>query len=240
MEDVKKVVIIKAGRKLPVLSAIAGDFEDWIMDAMGGEQSAFITVTVAEGEILPAPENVKAVLITGSAAMVTDHSAWVEKTAAWLRASLTGRIPMLGICFGHQLLAYALGGKVSDNPQGVEVGTVGLNTNSTAEKDDLFAGINTINVQTSHRQVVISLPADAVGLASTAMDPFHVFRYGDNIWGVQFHPEFNAAITREYICLYQSDLLAAGTDFEKKLGDCRETPEANSLLKKFSKIAGVK
>jgi len=239
VKDVKKIVIIKAGRKLPGLSAIAGDFEDWIMDSMDCEQSAFMTVSVVEGEMLPAPENVKAILITGSAAMVTDRCEWMLKTAAWLRESAAEAIPMLGICFGHQLLAYALGGKVSDNPQGVEVGTVRLNALAAAEQDDLFAGINVINVQASHRQVVTGLPAGAVNLASTAMDPFHVFRYGENIWGVQFHPEFNATITGEYIRLYKADLQAAGVDLEQKLGGCRETPEANSLLKKFCQIAGV-
>lgn len=236
----KKILIIKAGEKLSNLSTVNGDFEDWIMDSMGDMRSEFLTVSVAEDELLPRYERLKGVLVTGSAAMVGDRLDWIKRTAAWLQESTKQSVPILGICFGHQLLAHALGGKVAANPKGLEVGTVACHINAEAVDDDLFRGMCDLPVQASHRQAVIRLPDNAVCLASTEMDVNHAFRFGDSAWGVQFHPEFNASITREYIRYYSTDGHTQVLDSERKLKDCSETPEANSILKKFSEMIGIK
>jgi GMP synthase (glutamine-hydrolysing) len=70
------------------------------------------------------------------------------------------------------------------------------------------------------------------------MDNNHAFRCGDLIWGVQFHPEFNAAITRKYIAYYQDDLLQAGIEPAQKIQACQETLTANTILQRFSELAG--
>ena len=220
MSGSQTILIIKAGTKLPSLADKEGDFEQWIMAATGRATDAFTVVSVANGESLPDPAAVSAVLITGSGAMVTDRSDWIEGTAAWLRALAGRSVPVLGICFGHQLLAYALGGVVMNNPKGVEVGTVDMYLADAAASDPLFAGMHDMPVQASHRQCVMQLPPAAIRLATTDMDDNHAFRYGDVIWGVQFHPEFNAAITRKYIEYYQDDLLQAGIEPAQKIQAC--------------------
>ncbi|RYF49524.1 MAG: glutamine amidotransferase, partial [Comamonadaceae bacterium] len=70
------------------------------------------------GETLPAPHAVAGAIITGSWNMVTDREDWSELTAAWVREAFAGDVPLLGICYGHQLMAHALGGVVDYHPQG--------------------------------------------------------------------------------------------------------------------------
>ena len=85
------------------------------------------------GEALPDPRSVRAVVVTGSAAMVTSREPWSERTAAWLCETVEVKTPVLGICYGHQLLAHALGGRVEDNPQGRHIGTVDVTLTDAAE-----------------------------------------------------------------------------------------------------------
>jgi GMP synthase (glutamine-hydrolysing) len=131
------MLIIKTGATLPTMAARRGDFEDWILAGLGTDVDRTMVVDVYNGDILPAYCDVCGAVITGSNAMVTDHHDWSERTAAWLRGAVERDIPTLGICYGHQLLAYALGGEVSDNPNGLEVGTVEVHLNGTARADRL-------------------------------------------------------------------------------------------------------
>ncbi len=239
MKSRQAILIIKAGTKLSSLADTAGDFEQWIISAMHRPTEDFSIISVATGDVLPDPASISAVVITGSTAMVTDSSAWVDSTVTWLRQLADTAVPVLGICFGHQLLAHTFGGDVLDNPQGVEVGTVDMYLTDAAANDALFADMQNMKVQTSHRQAVMQLPATAIRLASTAMDKNHAFRYRDNIWGVQFHPEFNAAITCKYIEYYRQDLLQAGLDMTQKIQACHETVAANKILQRFSGLIGI-
>jgi len=230
----KKILIIKAGKKLPALSHVEGDFEDWISSGMGLSQAEFEVISVFEGTELPDCLRYKAVLITGSSAMVTDHTDWIENTAAWLRQAVEQQLPVLGICFGHQLLAYALGGQVADNPNGVEVGSVEAKRCLDAAGDVFLDGSGKLWVQASHRQCVTRLPEAAVCLLTTDMDKHHAFRFRDHVWGFQFHPEFNVEITRQYIHYYADDLHSSDRDEQHLSSECRQTPEAHSCLRSFS------
>ena len=112
------LLIIKPGQKLPALAAVPGDFDDWILQRLGPLQEAVRVVKVHEGEPLPAHGEVNAVIITGSGAMVTDGSDWIEASAAWLRQAVAVNLPVFGICFGHQLLAHGLGSSIRQNDSG--------------------------------------------------------------------------------------------------------------------------
>lgn len=231
----KPLLIIKPGAKLDELNSIDGDFDDWILAGMQWPGDV-IVCRVHDNEILPAINGVCGVVITGSGAMVTDNEPWMEITADWLRKAST-QIPVLGICFGHQLLANAMGGDVSINSRGVEVGCVEIKLKKAAKDDPLFGKLPTrLLANASHLQSVIELPAGAVCLASSELEKNHAFRIGDRVWGVQFHPEFNAEITRYYIDFYRDKLQEQGRKTETLHGQLADTPEAVRVLLNFSQL----
>jgi GMP synthase (glutamine-hydrolysing) len=186
------LLIIKPGQKLPALAHVPGDFDAWILQGMGSPAVTTQVVRVHEGEPLPDAALVRAVVVTGSGAMVTDGSGWIEATAAWLRGAAERGLPMLGICFGHQLLAHALGGRVDDNPNGIEVGTVQVDWMPAARGDWLLEGLpEQTPLQVSHRQSVLSLPPGARWLARSLLERHHALQaYIDGAWCDGAHGRF--------------------------------------------------
>lgn len=234
------LLVIKAGEKLPALASVAGDFEDWIARGMGVAPAAMRAVSVYHGASLPEPATVKAVVITGSGAMVTDDSEWIRSSAAWLTRTVAAGVPTLGICFGHQLLAHALGGGVADNPGGIEVGSVAVCLADAAAQDPLFQGLpSNLRLQASHRQSIRRLPPEARCLATSELEPHHGFAYGNHAWGVQFHPEFSARVTAAYVDYYQQGLTAEGKNPGVLREACVETPWGARLLQNFARLAGL-
>lgn len=228
------LVIVQPGEKLPSMSGIDGDFAQWFARGMGLHGDRYAVVRPQDGEALPTSPG--AVIVTGSSAMVTDDDDWIATTAGWLRAQVAAGVPVLGVCFGHQLLAHALGGTVADNPNGIEVGTVATRRTGSAA-DPLFDGLPTeFPVQVSHRQSVITLPPNAEPLAASAMDPHHAFRFGENAWGIQFHPEFNAAISPFYINHYADELTRNGIDVSSLRMEVAESPEGTAVLRHFAAL----
>jgi GMP synthase (glutamine-hydrolysing) len=105
----------------------------------------------------------------------------------------------LGLCFGHQLLAAALGGDVGANPRGVELCTTTVTLTDAAQTDPLFAGLTPqLQVHAAHFHTVLQPPPGITVLASNDMDPHHAVRFAPNVWGVQFHPELEARIISAY------------------------------------------
>jgi GMP synthase (glutamine-hydrolysing) len=233
----KPILIIKTGSTAPELIARRGDFEDWIIKGTGLENGRFLIVNVEEGGILPSHDQISASIITGSHAMLTDHLPWMESTAQWLAEAMSFPIPTLGICFGHQLLAYALGGEVAYNPSGPEYGSVELKLTHKSHADLLLKQVPVHSkVFVSHAQTVIRLPEDTLHLAFSEKDNHQAFCFNHIAWGVQFHPEFDADIVRTYIGLGREALLKQGSDPDALLADCQDTELGSALLHRFVEI----
>jgi len=230
----KTLVIVKLGSTFPELAAQRGDFEDWVAEGLGPLSLPIQTIEPGRGDPLPDYGDLAGVVLTGSHAMVTDRHPWSERTAEWLVGLLDRAIPVLGICYGHQLLAHGLGSAVVDNPRGEEVGTLPVYLTSQGKKDPLFSGLpNPFLAQISHTQSVLELPRDAVLLAYSEQEPHHAFRVGRCAWGVQFHPEFDPGIQLAYIRYNSQKLRAAGLDPDRLAQEVRPTPEAAALLRRF-------
>lgn len=233
----RTLAIVKLGSTLPDL-ADRGDFEDWIRAGLRLSEGVVRVIDAVGGAELPPVRDLGGAVLTGSAAMVTDRLPFSERAAAWLRQVVAADVPVLGICYGHQLLAHALGGEVGYNPRGLEMGTTSVRLHVAAQRDPLFAGLpEQLPVQASHLQSVLRLPPGATCLAENAHDAHHAFVAG-RAWGVQFHPEFDAAAVRGYLSYYAAALRADGADPQALIAAVRETPESAALLGRFGRIAG--
>ncbi len=232
----RPALIIKTGSKLPSIDDVAGDYEDWIARGLGWP--AMQVAGVAAGAVLPPPHALALAVITGSGAMVTDDDDWIERTAAWLRAAVGAGLPVLGICFGHQLLAQALGGDVNDNPRGLEVGTTTVNLTPAGRTDPLFHNLPAaFPAQVSHRQSVLRPPRGARILAYSTLEPIQAFAYGDRAWGIQFHPEFDAAVIRHYVEHFRQRLRREGGDADRTLAAITAGDASTTLLRRFAQLA---
>lgn len=233
----KPCLIIKTGSKIDSLAAIPGDYEAWIAAGMGLAPPATLVVAPCHGETLPGVETLSGVVITGSASMVTDAEPWMEESAAWLRAAVADDLPVLGICFGHQLLAHALGGTVDYNPAGVEVGSVTVTLLPAARHDPLLSPLPAqFTAQLSHRQSVLRLPEGARPLARSAMDPHQAFAFGKLAWGLQFHPEFDQTISGHFVDFYRERLQQEGVDPHGLRAACSPSPHSHALLARFAAL----
>lgn len=229
----KPTLLIKTGETIPEIAASNGDFENWFAAGLGLELRQ---VDVYKHQQPPEPEQVGGVVITGSPAMVSHREGWSEYTANWLKQVVALDVPVLGICYGHQLLAHAMGGEVGPNPNGRQMGTTRINLHKAAEQDRLLQGLaSDLQAQTTHVESVLELPLGAERLASTDKDPNHGFRIG-NSWGLQFHPEFSTAVMKDYIHLRSEPLRNEGTDPVALSAQVSETPEAWSILKRFASV----
>ena len=204
---------------------------------MAVKRGGLKVVAAFAGEALPSAETVTALVITGSHAMVTERQEWSETFSGWLARVVTLGVPVLGICFGHQLLAQALGGTVGDHPGGGEFGTVTVQVTDNACSDPLFGGLpNMFPAQLFHRQSVLHLPPGAQVLATSPREPHQVVRFAERVWGVQFHPEFDEEIMADYLTFSREKLIEYGFDPVALQQEVRITPVAQALLQRFSQL----
>jgi GMP synthase (glutamine-hydrolysing) len=169
--------------------------------------------------------------------MVSDKAEWSENAGRWLVKAVRSEVPVLGVCYGHQLLAHALGGEAGYHPNGRETGTHEVELLPEAASDSLFRELPaTFPAQLTHRQSVLRLPEGAVLLGRNQFEPHQAFRIGPCAWGVQFHPEFTDAIMSAYLKVQAHDLTREGLDAEALIAGVRPAPDASSLLSRFSRF----
>jgi GMP synthase (glutamine-hydrolysing) len=232
----KPITIIKTGKTFPDLIDEHGDFEDWISRGLG-RSNPKINIVNAESDPLPEPSQVGGAIISGSHAYVTDNLDWCLALEDWTKGIIKHQIPLLGICFGHQVIAKAMGGVVDFHPIGLEIGTKEIELLPSCENDPLFIGLpGRFKVHLFHSQSVIQLPPDAIVLARNQFEPHQAFRIGKNAWGVQFHPEANSAATKSYIKNLLDDVKSANFEPEQLFEQIEETPYSASLLKRFAEL----
>lgn len=235
---------MKTGTTVPTVLARRRDFDTWIRTGMGWDDGPSEVVHVHLDGTLPPIDELDpsdGIVVTGSAAIVTDREPWSERTAAWIAEVAQTAVPMLGICYGHQLIAHALGGEVANNPRGRQIGTTDITLTQEGKGDPLFAGLgDVLHVPVSHVQSVVALPDGARLLGTTSGDPNHAFAIGDHIWGIQCHPEFDANIVRGYIEERSATIAAEGLDPDALSHDCMDSADGTLLLRRFAeRVRGV-
>ena len=146
--------------------------------------ATLVAFHVAGGD-LPPHRDFDGLIVTGSASGVYEDEERIRETEAWVQAAIDDGLPAMGVCFGHQLLAQALGGTVEDMGEY----ELGYREIKRAE-DDLFRGIDEEFLAfTTHSDRVVELPPGATQLAANDFG-IQGFRKGSTV-GVQFHPEYD-------------------------------------------------
>jgi GMP synthase (glutamine-hydrolysing) len=238
----RPIVILRTGDAPAEVRASRGDFPAWIRDAAGDAwEGEWTTVDLRTDEPLPALDAAAAWVVTGSASSVTERARWMLRAEAHLRAGVAAGLPVLGICFGHQLLAQALDGLVARSPRGRELGTVSLDRTDAAADDALFRSLPpSFRVNASHVDAVVRAPEGARVLATTELEPVAAFAVGACAWGVQFHPEFDGDIVRGYVRVRAQLMRAEGLAPERALAGAEDTPHGREVLRHFVRLGEVR
>ncbi len=238
MSNALPVLIVQTGRTHAHIRERLGDFDDWIATGLREGGAEVLTHDAQGNQPPPSLHTVAGIVLTGSHAMVSDREPWSEALVPWLRQAVAHAVPTLGICYGHQLLAHALGGEVVHHPKGVEIGTVTIQRHPVAASDPLLGHLPiAFEAQTVHWQTVKRLPQGAVLLASNDHEPHHAFRIGTHAWGVQFHPEFSEGALKAYLDGLGPTLAREGLDAAAIAQALQPTPQAASVLPAFARLA---
>lgn len=232
-ETTRPLAVWATGEPVPEAQRRCGSFSDMIRATVGDVwDGPWLEIDCVSSAALPDPDGVAGVIVTGSAARVADQTPWMLRVQAQLRVCVAQSVPVLGICFGHQLLGMALGGRSGPNPRGREIGTATL---TIVGDDPLFEGApSTFPVSTTHLDSVLELPPGAVSRGYTELEQHAVIRFAEHVWGVQFHPEMGADVIGDYIEARRDALLGEGLDPDRLLAARVDTPHSAGLLRRFA------
>ncbi len=155
---------------------------------------AFKTFAAIDGEVPSDPHACDAWLVTGSRHGAYERLPWMLKLEQLLRDAVAAKVPVVGICFGHQILAQALGGKVVKSPKGWGFG---LHSYDISEAP-AFAGKApaSVTIAALHQDQVVVVPEGGRVVGSSDFCPNAVIAYGDTALSFQPHPEFNVPFLR--------------------------------------------
>ena len=227
------ILILKMGSTFPELVSQFGDFEDWVQQSIPESARGLVQIS-RKDKPFPDPKFLKGLIITGSHAMVTHATAWERKAMHWVRWALDEGVPTLGLCYGHQMLAQILGGSVNYLPDAPEAGYHRLQFMGDYEADPLF-GLYPSHVEafTFHYQTIHRLPDFAKTFARSTQDRNHAVRFGEWVWGVQYHPEFSSEVAAAYIRHEIAELERAGLDVPQLLRDTQMVRPPDPLIPRF-------
>jgi GMP synthase (glutamine-hydrolysing) len=226
------LLILVTGDPVAPTQARVGSFANLVRSGLAGAwDSGLVELDARTTEALPEAGKFAGVIVTGSAASVTERAPWMLRVEEYLADAVRGDHAVLGICFGHQLLGQALGGLVEKNPRGREMGTVALEI--VADDPLLDRSIEPALAHATHVDSVTQLPQQARILARTALEPHAALRFGERAWGVQFHPEFDQLVMSEYLSSRREILSQEGRDPEALLGAVRAAAAGGLVLRRF-------
>lgn len=229
-----KLIVLRTGDAAAPVAARRGEFFSWIRrEADGVWNGGWVEHDVRDLDApLPSPSDARGFIITGSSSSVTERAPWMLRAEELIRRIVGARVPLFGICFGHQLVAQALGGTVTKNPRGREIGTVEVRVKDGA--DAVLRDLpSTFHANYSHVDAVVTVPPGARVLAETDRDPHAMFAVGETTRCVQFHPEFDGDVMRGYVRARAHLVAAEGLDPDAIHDRAADAPHGAETLRNF-------
>ncbi len=237
-----KLLLIQCDHANPYVHARFGDMNHHFERAFAPvkntmELTSYPLVDLWSKEPCPDPKQFHGVIMSGSASMVSDPLGWIPVGKQLISYILEAEIPFLGVCFGHQMLANTCGAKVGPNPYGRMQGTGTFKQHPN--KDPLFSQLpETMKVQLSHRDVILEPSKSMAVLGQIDHDPFHAIKVGNIAYGVQFHPEWDKAMSEAYLTYRRAILTTElGEERVQKMQESlTDSENSQSLLIKFADL----
>lgn len=233
-----KIGILETGLLPSELSTEYGSYSQMFVTLLGGgdEQLSFVNFRVIEDQFPESVDECDGYLITGSKHAAYEDLPWIHRLKDFVREIHAAKRPMLGICFGHQVIAEALGGKVEKFSGGWGVGrheyqlqapVVGLPTDQ-----------KTLTINAFHQDQITQLPKGASVFASSEFCPYAGLSYGDTILTVQAHPEFTnqfetALTASERASMVPGALRTAALDDLARPDATIDTPLLSQMMREF-------
>lgn len=160
---------------------------------------------VSKSDIPTSPHVVDGWIITGSKHGVYDDIPWIEPLKDFLREAYAAKAPIVGVCFGHQILAEALGGRVEKSHKGWGCGVHQYTLD--AREPWMGEGSDNLAIHAMHQDQVVEKPAGARVIASSEFCEFAGLAYGDTAFSIQPHPEFNAGFAGDLVKARRGDVI---------------------------------
>ncbi len=194
-----KIGLLQCDHVADHLHPIAGDYDQMFaaLFARHSPQIELQNFVVRDGQFPVSADACEAYVATGSRFSAYDDDAWIQQLKEFVRQLRAADKPFVGICFGHQVLAEALGGKVEKAPQGWGIGVHALNVVKT--EGWMQPQQSSCGIQYSHRDQVTKMPDNGVLLGESDHCPVAMFRVGQKMLGIQGHPEFPAEYTEALV-----------------------------------------
>ncbi len=194
-----KVGLLECDHVLEKYAHIAGDYRQMFADLFSrhAPQLELVSFDVRNGKFPASVDACEAFVCTGSRYSAYDEDDWIQELKNFLRQLRDGNKPFVGICFGHQLMAEALGGKVEKASQGWGIGVHSLNV--VKQESWMQPEQSSCGIQYSHRDQVVRLPENSEVLGESDHCPVAMFRVSETMLGIQGHPEFPAAYVESLV-----------------------------------------
>lgn len=183
-----RIGILQCGQAPAELRQDMGDYPDMVVRLLDGRGFDFRTWHVEAMEFPASVHDAEGWLLTGSRHGVYEDHAFIPPLERFIHDAYDADVPLVGICFGHQIMAQALGGRVIKHPHGWSVGA----------QDYDFDG-ETVRLNAWHQDQVVVLPPDARVAGRSAFCDYAALVYGDRAYSVQAHPEFDDAFIQGLI-----------------------------------------
>lgn len=179
--------VLQTGKVGGAMGEEFGEFPDMFKALLGEEDFTYQIYPVVDGTFPSAPSECDAWIVTGSKHGVYEEHAWIPPLENFIRELVKSKVPTMGICFGHQVMAQAMGGTVIKHPSGWGVGVHEYDHHDTDGKVRLLA---------FHQDQVIKKPESAEVTHSSDFCEFAGLRYHENCFSLQPHPEHTVEFTR--------------------------------------------